>query len=348
MQLQAKIYIVGHTGLVGSAIRRRLETLGYGRLLLRTPNDLDLTRQHAVEDFFSWERPDYVFLAATGVGDAFADVSSPADVLYQNLAIEVNLITSAYQAGVKRLLFLGSSCIYPRLTPQHLQEMRLPSEQLESRDRAHAITKLAGVELCAAYNREHGCRYLSVMPSNLYGRGHSYDLHNSQLIPAMIFKIHQAKVTGERKVVLQEPGNQRRGFLYSDDLADACVSLMNLDEPAFDSLLSGSSGPLIGVGGEEDFTMRELAELVAEVVTYRGELLFDISEPDGNTQRLADPDKIETLRWRSQISFKERLRLAYKASYRKPRTWNGNLHTTVICWKVRAARRKHTTGDSGD
>jgi GDP-L-fucose synthase len=311
MDLGSKIFIVGHSGLIGSAIYRKLQTLGYGRLLLRRPDDLDLTRQEAVEELFGWEQPDYVFLATASAAGAVADSSSSADLLYQDLATELNIMSTAYRAGTKRLLFLGSSTIYPRLS-EPLRETSFLPGHLGIRERAYAIAKMAGVELCNTYNRDHGCRFLAVMPSNSHGSGHSYELHNSDLIPSMILAMHQAKITGQHEMVLENPANLRRGFLYSDELADACVSLMNLPDPDFDALVSSPSGPLINIGCEEDFTMRQLAEMVAEVVKFKGKVLFAGSNPDDRSPEVSNLMPIETFRWRSPTSFKDRLRRAYR------------------------------------
>ena len=311
MELGSKIFVAGHTGLVGSAIRRRLETLGYGRLLLRTSDELDLTRQEGVEEFFSWERPDYIFLAATYTGEVTNSCSS-ADLLYQGLATEFNIITSAHQSGAKRLLFLGTTCFYPRWIQKSFDEASHLFGQMESINRMHDIARTTGIELCDAYNREHGCRFLAVTASNQYGSSRAFDLNNSHLIPEMILKLHHAKVSGEYEVLLPGSANMRRGFLYSDDLANACVSLMNLNNHEFESLVSTPSGPVISIGCEEEFTVRELAQLVADVVMFRGRLRFDTSDPDDDSRILLDVPREKTLRWHSQTSLKERLQQAYK------------------------------------
>lgn len=305
MQQGSKIYIVGHTGLVGSAIRRRLEALGFGQLVLRMHNDLDLTRQQAVEEFFGWERLDYVFLAPANVEGPIANNPCPADLLYQNLAIQSNLISSAYQAGVKRLLFLDSSCVHPYLMPQPVHEEGFLPGQLESANRARAIVKVAGLEMCNAYNRQHGCRFLAVTPPNLYGCRDTYDAHNFRAIPAMILKMHRAKVNGEREVVLGGSGDSRREFLYTDDLADACIFLMGLHDRDFGFLVSGRSGPLINIGGEGDLTVRELAELIAEVVMFRGKLRFDVNKPDGIPGKQFGAGRTAIVRSRPQMNIKE-------------------------------------------
>jgi GDP-L-fucose synthase len=311
MQQGSKIYIVGHTGLVGSAIRRRLEALGYGQLVLRTHSDLDLTRQQAVEEFFGWERLDYVFLAPANVEGPIANNPCPADLLYRNLAIESNIISGAYQAGVKRLLFLDSSCVYPYLIAQPGHEEGPLSGQLESANRARAIVKIAGMEMCNAYNRQHGCRFLAVTPPNLYGCGDTYDAHNSRTVPAMLLNMHRAKVNGEREVVLWGSGDPRREFLYSDDLADVCIFLMGLHDRDFDFLVSSRSGPLINIGGEGDLTVRELAELVAEVVMFRGKLRFDVNKPDGIPGKRFDVARTAIVRSRPQMNIKEGLQWTY-------------------------------------
>jgi GDP-L-fucose synthase len=312
MDLRSKILIAGHTGLLGSAIRRRLETLGYQRLLLRTHEELDLTRQDAVEELFSWERPDYVFLADGSARDSSEGDSCYADLLYQSLAAELNVVSSAHQAGVKRLLFLGTSCIYPRWAQRILDEARPEFEQMHETSRAHAIAKVAGVELCNAYNRQHGCRFLAAMPSNQFGRGHTYDLHHSNLIPAMIAKLHYAKLNGEPTVVLPGAGNVRRGFLYNDDVAVACVSLMNLNDRDFAVLLSNPSGPLINIDCEEDLTARELAALVADIVMFKGQLLFEERDSEDNSQYRLNTFRAQTLGRRRQPNLKEKLQQAYR------------------------------------
>lgn len=311
MDLGSKIFISGHAGLVGSAIRRRLETLGYKQLLLRTPDELDLTRQEVVEELFAWERPDYVFLADGNRRNSVARSLSYGDSLYQSLATEFNVISIAQQAGTKRLLFLGASCIYPQWVHQDIAEACARFGQMNETDRRQAVAKLAGVELCDAYNRQRGCRFLAVIPSNPNGRGHTYDLHHSNLIPSMMAKLHQAKLAGQPTAVFAGPGNLRRGFLYTDELANACVSLMNLNDGDFAALLSSPSGPLVNVDCEEDLTARELAELIADVVMFKGEVCFEASDSD-NPPEYCPNSRMQTLNWPSTTRLKERLYQAYR------------------------------------
>ena len=311
MNLGSKIFVSGHTGLVGSAIRRRLETLGYKQLLLRTPNELDLTRQEAVEELFSWEHPDYVFLADGIACDSVEGPLSYGDLLYRSLATEFNVISSAQQAGVKRFLFLGASCIYPRWVHQHLDEARAWLGEMNQMDRRQTVAKLAGVELCNAYNRQHGSRFLAVIPSNPNGRGHTYDLHQSDLIPSMMATLHQAKLAGRPSVVFSGPGNLRRGFLYTDELANACVSLMNLNDRDFATLLSSPSGSLVNVDCEEDLTARELAELIADAVMFKGQVRFEETDLGTGSEHCPN-SRLQTLSWSSQNRLKERLRHAYR------------------------------------
>lgn len=311
MHLGSKIYIAGHTGMVGSAIRRRLEALGYSRLSLRTCSDLDLTRQQAVEEFFGWGRFDYVFIARSNGGAPTVDNSFPANLLYQNLAIESNIISSAYQAGVKRLLFVGSGCIVPRFT-LHAQEKGAGSRGVDYASRTYAIAKAARIEMCNAYNQLDGCRFLGVVPPNLYGCRDTYDAHNLRLIPAMMLKMHWAKVNGEQDIVLCGAGDVRQDILFSDDLADICISLMNLDDPDFDFLVSRRTRPLIHIGGENDLTARQLAEIVAEVVMFRGKVRFDVETEDNTNRRPHDLDRNAVLRSRPQIDVKEGLHWVYE------------------------------------
>lgn len=308
MDLGSKIYVAGHTGLVGSAIRRRLEALGYSRLALRTCNDLDLTRQQAVEEFFGWERFDYVFLAPTNGGVPTANHPSPTDFLYQNLATQSNIFSSAYQAGVKRLIFVDSSCVSSPLIP-YVQEKEAGSRSVDHARRSDAIVKMAGIEMCDAYNRLDGCRFLGVVPPSLYGCLDTYDARDLRLIPAMIFRMHWAKRNREREVVLPGTGDARREFLFSDDLADICISLMNLDDRGFESLVSHRTGPIVHVGGENNLTVRELAELIAEVVMFRGNVRFDVT--NGATGRPNDLAQKTILRAPPHMELREGLHWAY-------------------------------------
>lgn len=312
MNKASKIYIAGHRGLVGSALVRRLEAGGYTNLLTRTHAELDLTNQAATEAFFAQEKPDYVFLAAAKVGGILANNTYPADFIYQNLAIQTNIIHAAYKNQVKRLLFLGSSCIYPRDCPQPMKEEYLLTGPLEPTNRPYALAKIAGIEMCWSYNRQYGTQYLAVMPTNLYGPGDNYDLNNSHVIPALIRKFHEAKVNNEPTVTVWGSGTPKREFLYSDDMADACLYLMNLPYERFSSLLTPHSSPLINIGCGKDQTIREVAELVKEVVGFAGSIVFDDSKPDGTPRKLLDIGRLEALGWSPSMGFKEGLSQSYR------------------------------------
>jgi len=313
MKLEAKIYIAGHRGLVGSAIVRGLQQAGYTNLLLRTHAELDLTDQTAVRELFDQENPEYVFLAAAKVGGILANSTYPADFIYQNLAIQTNVIHEAWRHGVKRLLFLGSSCIYPRDCPQPIKEEYLLTGPLEATNKAYALAKIAGVEMCAAYNQQYGTQYLCAMPTNLYGPGDNYDLQNSHVLPALIRKFHEAKMRGDKEVIVWGTGTPRREFLYSDDLAEACIFLMNLSNEVFTSILNPQSSklPLINIGCGEDVTIRELAEIIQQVVGYHGELRFDTSKPDGTMRKLMHIGKITALGWTPKIQLREGIAKSY-------------------------------------
>ena len=315
MNLDATIYVAGHRGLVGSALVRKIARSGYRNLVLRTHAELDLTNQVEVERFFVKDRPSYVFLAAAKVGGILANRTYPVEFISQNLLIQANVIEAAHRFGVKRLLFLGSSCIYPKLAPQPIPENSLLSGPLEPTNRPYAVAKIAGIEMCWAYNRQYDTRYLAAMPTNLYGPGDNYDLETSHVIPALLCKMHEAKTNGKREVVLWGTGTPRREFLYSDDLAEACLFLMNLNDQTFDSLaLSETDPPLINVGSGQDQSIRELAELVARVVDYNGKLTFDPSKPDGAPRKLLDSSRLCSLGWRPTVSLREGLELSYRDS----------------------------------
>jgi len=300
-----KIYVAGHRGMVGSAIVRCLQARGYSQLVLRTHSELDLMNQQAVFDFFTTEKPDHVFLAAARVGGIVANNTYPADFIYQNLMIQNNVIHAAYLNNVKKLLFLGSSCIYPRLAPQPLKEEYLLTSELEPTNEPYAVAKIAGIKMCGAYNRQYGTNYISVMPTNLYGPGDNYDLETSHVLPALIRKMHEAKSAGESEVVVWGTGNPRREFLYSDDLADACVFLMETCE--YETI-----GEFINIGIGDDITIRELAELTARVVGFTGELVFDTSKPDGTPQKLLDISRLRSLGWQARTNLEQGIALAYK------------------------------------
>ncbi len=313
MDKGAKIYIAGHRGLVGSAIVRKLRTEGYSNLILRTSRELDLRNPAAVAEFFNEEKPDFVFLAAAKVGGIVANNSYPADFIYDNLMIQNNVIHQAYLSGVERLLFLGSTCIYPKLAPQPLKEEYLLTGPLEPTNDAYAVAKIAGITMCRAYNRQHGTRFLAAMPTNLYGPGDNFDLEKSHVLPALIRKFHEAKETGAETVTIWGTGTPYREFLHVDDLADACLFLMNLPEDRYSSLLTINSSPaLINIGSGEEVTIRELALLVKEVVGFAGGLAFDSTRPDGTPRKLCDVSRIHSLGWRHKIGLREGLQEVYK------------------------------------
>ncbi len=311
MERDAKIYVAGHTGLVGSALVRRLRAGGYQNLVLRTHAELELRDQKATRDFFEAERPRYALLAAAKVGGIMANSTMPADFMLGNVQIHTNLIASALATGVERLLFLGSSCIYPRECPQPIKESYLLTGPLEPTNRPYAVAKIAGVELCWALNRQHHTKFLAAMPTNLYGPGDNFDLTTSHVLPALLRKMHEAKVHGAPAVSLWGTGAPRREFLHADDMADACVFLMNLDEARYATLVRADEPPLINIGCGRDQTIRELAELVAKVVGYGGELHWDTSKPDGTPRKLLDVGKLTSLGWKPRIGLEDGLRRAY-------------------------------------
>ena len=313
MGRDSRIYVAGHRGLVGSAIVRKLAAKGYANLVTCTHSELNLARQEAVQVFFESERPDVVFLAAAKVGGIVANDSYPADFIYQNLAIQTNVIHAAYLSGVKRLLFLGSSCIYPRDCPQPIREEYLLTGPLEQTNRAYAVAKIAGIEQCWSYNRQYGTKFLAVMPTNLYGPGDNYDLHNSHVIPALIRKCHEAKQRGDKEVVVWGTGTPRREFLFSDDMADACTFLMSLEDDQLNWLSADrNSPPLVNVGCGEDLTIHDLAELVKAVVGFQGGLSFDTTKPDGTPRKLLDVSRMSQLGWRAKTSMREGVAMAYR------------------------------------
>ena len=311
-----KIYVAGHRGLAGSALTRKLDVAGYSNLVTRTHAELELTDLAAVKEFFARKRPDYVFLAAAKVGGIHANNTFPADFVFQNLAIQNNVIHQAWAAGVKRLLFLGSSCIYPRDCPQPMREEYLLTGPLEPTNRPYAIAKIAGVELCWALNRQHGTRFIAAMPTNLYGPADNYDLQNSHVLPALMRKAHEAKVRGDAQLTVWGTGTPRREFLYSEDMADACILLMQLPDAKFDALINPAQTnpqpPLVNIGCGNDLTVRELAETIARVVGFKGELRFDASKPDGTPRKLLEVSRMEKLGWRPKVSLADGVALAYK------------------------------------
>ena len=308
MERESRIYVAGHRGLVGSALCRELEEQGYGNLLLRARTELDLTDRTKVQAFFDREKPEYVFLAAAKVGGILANETYPADFIRENLEIQTNVIQAAYRSGVERLLFLGSSCIYPKLCPQPMREEYLLTGPLEPTNRAYALAKIAGIEMCWSYNRQCGTRYLAAMPTNLYGPGDNFDLKTSHVLPALIRKVIEAKQAGRRELVVWGTGQPRREFLYSDDLAEACIHLMTLPDDVYNGLLSRDSAPLVNVGTGTDISIRELAELLARLMNFDGELVFDATHEDGTPRKLLDVSRIHLLGWRARTSLEEGIR----------------------------------------
>ena len=313
MHPESRIYIAGHRGLVGSAIHRELTRQGYRNILTRTRQELDLLEELAVEAFFAAEKPDYVFLAAAKVGGILANNTYPADFIRDNLIIQTNLIEASRNVGVKRLLFLGSSCIYPKLCPQPIKEEYLLTGPLEPTNRPYALAKIAGIEMCWSYNRQYGTRYLAAMPTNLYGPDDNFDLATSHVLPALIRKTAEAKSSGAKEVVVWGSGTPRRELLYSDDLAQACCYLMNLDETRFGSLLREDAPPLINIGTGEDVTIRELAGIVARVLGFNGTLALDPAKPDGTPRKLMDVSLLHSLGWRHRIALEDGIRLTWEA-----------------------------------
>lgn len=302
IQKNAKIYVAGHKGLVGSAIVRELQRNGYTNILTRSRSELDLKSQIETEKFFSLEKLEYVFLAAAKVGGILANDTYPVDFIRDNLMIEANIIDSAYKNKVKKLLFLGSSCVYPKNALQPIKEEYLLTGELEPTNKAYALAKIAGIVMCQSYNKQYGTNFISVMPTNLYGEGDNFDLENSHVIPAMIRKFDDAKKNNAKKVVLWGTGSPKREFLYVDDLANACVFLMN----------NYNSGDIINIGTGEDLSILELANLVKECVSYNGNIVWDSSKPDGTTRKLLDVSKIHSLGWKHQVALKDGIKRTYE------------------------------------
>ena len=302
MNKTAKIYVAGHRGMVGSGITRLLKSRGYENVITRTHSELDLLNQAAVHDFLNTEKPDYIFIAAAKVGGIQANNIYRADFIYQNLMIECNLTHGAYQAGINNLMSLGSSCIYPRDCPQPIKEEYLLSGPLEQTNEPYALAKIAGIKLCENYNRQYGTKYVSVMPTNLYGPGDNYDLNNSHVLPALIRKAHEAKLRKDPYLMVWGSGKPRREFLHVDDMARACVQLME----------QGYDGSFVNIGCGNDITIRELVEEVVAVVGFEGELQFDTSKPDGTPQKLLDVSKANALGWKAEIALRPGIQDAYK------------------------------------
>lgn len=302
MDISSKIYIAGHRGMVGSAIHRHLQKAGFSNFILRTSKELDLRNQQAVADFFAAEKPDYVFLAAAKVGGILANNTYRGEFLYDNLMIQNNVIHSSYVNGVKKLMFLGSSCIYPKLAPQPLKEEYLLTGELEPTNEPYAIAKIAGIKLCDAYRSQYGCNFISVMPTNLYGPNDNYDLNNSHVLPALIRKFHEAKKNNEPTVTMWGTGTPRREFLHADDLADACYYLMqHYSEPG-----------LVNIGVGDDIPIKDLALLVKKIVGYEGEIVHDLSKPDGTPRKLMNVDKLHSFGWKHQIELEQGVASVYE------------------------------------
>lgn len=302
MEKNAKIYVAGHRGMVGSAICRKLSQEGFQNLVVKTSAELDLRNQQAVSEFFATEQPDYVFLAAAKVGGIVANNTYRADFLYENLAIQNNVIHNAYLNNVKKLLFLGSSCIYPKMAPQPLKEEYLLTGTLEPTNEPYAIAKIAGIKMCDAYRDQYGCNFISVMPTNLYGYNDNYHPQNSHVLPALIRKFHEAKVNNDNTVVVWCSGSPLREFLFADDLADACYYLMQ----------NYNENHLINIGTGSDLSIKDLALLIKEIVGFEGELVFDASKPDGTPRKLMDVSKLNNFGWKHKVDLKEGISLAYE------------------------------------
>jgi len=302
LEKESKIYVAGHRGMVGSAIVRKLTSLGYTNLLTRTSSDLDLRNQQKVAEFFEVEKPEYVFLAAAKVGGIVANNTYRADFLYENLAIQNNIIHGSYLNKVKKLMFLGSSCIYPKLAPQPLKESYLLSGYLEQTNEPYAIAKIAGIKMCEAYRAQYGCNFISVMPTNLYGTNDNYDLVNSHVLPAMIRKFHEAKENGASEMTLWGTGSPMREFLHADDLAEACLFLME----------NYNESELVNIGTGEDVTIKNLADLVKQIIGFQGEIVWDTAKPDGTPRKLMDVSKLHGLGWHHKIALEDGIKLAYQ------------------------------------
>lgn len=353
MDKKAKIYVAGHNGLVGSALVKQLRKLGYENLILKGHSEVDLTDQNQVLRLFEDEKPEYVFLAAAKVGGIFANNAYPAEFIHQNLAIQNNVIHQAYKHDVKRLLFLGSSCIYPKAAEQPLQEDALLTGQLEETNRPYALAKIAGIEMCWSYNRQYGTKFLAAMPTNLFGPGDNYDLNNSHVLPALMRKFHLAKLASEGNLAAIEydetqhgklpttlkqtlmdscqkrlsppvevwgTGQPRREFMYSEDMAEACIFLMNLEPDVYRELIgeerNNGLAPIVNIGVGEDISIKELSSIIANVVGYKGQIIFDKTMPDGTSQKLMSVNRLRALGWKQSSNFKQRLSEVY-AYYRK-------------------------------
>jgi len=313
MQKDSKIYVAGHRGLVGSAIVRNLKEKGYTNLIMRTHNELDLTNQQAVAEFFEKEKPEFVFLAAAKVGGIVANNTYRADFIYENLQIQNNVIHQSYLNGVKKLMFLGSTCIYPKNSPQPMKEEYLLTSELEYTNEPYAIAKIAGIKMCESYNLQYGTNFISVMPTNLYGENDNFDLETSHVLPALLRKIHEAKINNTPQVEIWGSGKPRREFLYSDDMADACVFLMKSInfKNTYDENQKEIRNTHINIGTGEDISVKELAIMIKEIVGYQGELYFNTDKPDGTMVKLTDPSKLHELGWRHKIELKDGVEKIY-------------------------------------
>ncbi len=311
MDFDSKIYVAGHRGLVGSALMRQLQQRGYKNLITRTHAELDLTNQHAVQVFFAEEKPEYVLLAAAKVGGIYANNAYPAEFIHQNLAIQTNVIHESWRNNAKRLLFLGSSCIYPKDSLQPIKEEYLLTGELEPTNRPYALAKIAGLEMCWSYNRQYGSHYITVMPTNLYGPNDNYDLNTSHVLPALIRKMHEAKLNNLSEVVVWGTGAPKREFLYSDDMADACIYLLEQPEEELQSLFSDTEPPLVNVGCGKDLTVRELAETIKNIIGFSGELTFDNTKPDGTMRKLLDVDKLSQMGWQATTTLRKGIAMSY-------------------------------------
>jgi GDP-L-fucose synthase len=317
MDKHAKIYVAGHRGLVGSALMRQLAKQCYSNIVTRSHAELDLTNQQAVANFFQTEKPEYVILAAAKVGGIHANNTYPAEFIHENSSIQSNVIHQSYLNDVKRLLFLGSSCIYPRDCPQPIKEEYLLTGELEPTNRPYALAKIAGIEMCWSYNRQYGTQYLAVMPTNLYGAGDNYHLENSHVIPALIRKFHEAKINNQPKVTVWGTGTPKREFLYSDDMAEACIFVMSLEDNQYQLLLASNRNdglpPLLNLGSGGDLTIAELANLVKEVVNFDGEIIFDATKPDGTMRKWMDSGRLHRLGWNPKVDLKTGLINSYSS-----------------------------------
>lgn len=318
MKKDSRIYVAGHRGLVGSAIIRQLNKDGYTDIITRTHNELDLINQQAVTGFFEEEKPEYVFLCAAKVGGILSNLKYPAEFIQQNLAIQTNVIHQSWRTGVNRLLFLGSSCIYPRDCPQPIHEKYLLTGPLEWTNRPYAVAKISGIEMCWSYNRQYNTKYLAIMPTNLFGPGDNYDLETSHVMPALIRKMHEAKLGNKKSVSIWGSGKPMREFLYSDELGDAAIYLMNLPDKKFNQILDKAAAteeppipPLVNIGTGKDITIKELAELVKEIVGFSGDLEWDNTKPDGTPRKLLDVTRMKTVGWEARISLREGIKNAY-------------------------------------